>query len=72
MSIRQLNTEKKLFRCLKCGRQFRTDRCHRTCARCKKAMFRYREGARTVYVPSFSMEGVEDDFSIGNTVEVQV
>jgi Zn finger protein HypA/HybF involved in hydrogenase expression len=65
MTIRQLNLEKKAFRCLKCGRTFITDRCHRICARCKKAMFRYREGIRPVLVYATDMEvtgGARFDF----------
>lgn len=36
-SAREGNLEKKKFRCLRCGREFLTDRCHRICARCHKA-----------------------------------
>ena len=50
MTARELNTLKKLFKCLKCGKPFRTDRCHRICARCKKAAFHRRDSVRPVYV----------------------
>jgi len=56
MTIREMNLQKKKFRCLKCGRYFITDRCHRICARCKKAMFRYREGIRPVFVYASDLE----------------
>lgn len=56
MTVRELNTQKKMFRCLKCGKYFRTDRCHRTCPKCKKAMFRYRDGIRPVFDVAFSFE----------------
>jgi len=37
MSIRELDTAKKWFRCLRCGRKIWTDRCHRFCSRCADA-----------------------------------
>ncbi|MDA0837234.1 MAG: hypothetical protein O3B01_19985 [Planctomycetota bacterium] len=62
MTVRELNAEKKLLSCLKCGKAFKTDRCHRTCTRCKKAMFRYNEGIRPVYVYSYGA-GSDEDFA---------
>ena len=60
MTVRELNAQKKMLSCLKCGKPFKTDRCHRICARCKKAMFRYQEGIRPVYVYSYGVEYDED------------
>ena len=36
VNTRDLNKLKKLMSCLACGRRFKTDRCHRICAKCKK------------------------------------
>ena len=37
MTTRQANLTKTLRRCLKCGREMRTDRCHRLCVPCATA-----------------------------------
>lgn len=34
MSVRTENLRKKKLTCLRCGRLFQTDRCHRVCRRC--------------------------------------
>ena len=34
MSIRSSNLQKRRLRCLRCGRPFWTDRCHRVCKKC--------------------------------------
>jgi len=34
VSIRSLNLQKRRLRCLRCGRLFWTDRCHRVCKKC--------------------------------------
>lgn len=36
MSIRERNLEKLWLTCIRCGRRMWTDRCHRTCPRCRK------------------------------------
>lgn len=38
LSIRELNIQKKMLKCQVCGKLFLTDRCHRTCAKCKAAL----------------------------------
>lgn len=35
MSTRACNLEKKWRKCLRCGKKMKTDRCHRTCPRCR-------------------------------------
>ena len=34
LSTRRLNLERKTMKCLGCGREMRTDRCHRFCRVC--------------------------------------
>lgn len=36
LEIASLNRQKKRLSCLRCGRKFRTDRCHRICPVCKE------------------------------------
>ena len=36
LEIARLNRQKKMLSCLRCGKVFRTDRCHRICSRCKE------------------------------------
>ena len=35
MTTRKANLEKKWRKCLRCGRKLFSDRCHRTCVRCR-------------------------------------
>lgn len=50
MTIRERNKQKKMLKCLKCGRLFRTDICHRTCPKCKKGMYGKGAGIRPVHL----------------------
>ena len=36
LEIARLNRQKKMLSCLRCGKVFRTDRCHRICSRCNE------------------------------------
>ena len=62
MEIFRSNKGKDLRQCLKCGRKFITDRCHRICRKCTK------ENYEVVPVSSFELlKGSEyyyDDFEI--------
>jgi hypothetical protein len=35
-SVRQLNRRRKKMKCLGCGKEFLTDRCHRICRMCRR------------------------------------
>lgn len=62
MEIYRSNKTRDVRRCLKCGRKFITDRCHRICRKCTK------ENYEVVPVGSFALlKGSEyyyDDFEI--------
>lgn len=43
MNGRELNRVKKIMKCLRCGRDMLTDRCHRICAVCKRRNYKQRD-----------------------------
>jgi len=52
MSVRSENLKRRRLRCLRCGKHFWTDRCHRVCNRC------YANSGEIFVRPAFSGEGI--------------
>lgn len=59
MSLRRANLTKKRRPCLKCGRKFWTDKCHRICRRCTRSNARQATPPKQSYRVSEQIDSEE-------------
>mgnify|MGYP001576459208 FL=1 len=57
-TVYELDTEKKLLKCPRCQTQIITDRLHRMCKNCKKAVYRMAESSKPKRVYRVSFDDV--------------